>query len=85
MLDYCAEGSGQLLISMKNINPIGLFDDNFLMEKLTKLGDPLQKLNDYIDWKIFNETLDAAGVFANEGKMVDVRQADGSTTPTRYQ
>ena len=47
---------------MKNINPLGLFDDHFLMEKLTKLGDPLQKLN---------ETLDAAGLFANEGKMVD--------------
>ena len=30
---------------MKNINPLGLFDDHFLMEKLTKLGDPLQKLN----------------------------------------
>ena len=38
---------------MKNINPLGLFDDQFLMGKLTKLGDPLQKLNDYIDWKIF--------------------------------
>jgi len=50
---------------MKYINPLGLFDNHFLMEKLTKLGDPLQKLN---------ETLDAAGVFANERKMVDVRQ-----------
>ena len=30
---------------MKNINPLGLFDDHFLMEKLNKLGDPLQKLN----------------------------------------
>ena len=35
---------------MKNINPLGLIDDHFLMEKLTKLGDPLQKLNEYIDW-----------------------------------
>ena len=30
---------------MKTINPIGLFDDYFLLEKITKLGDPLQKLN----------------------------------------
>ena len=37
---------------MKNINPLGLFDDHFLMEKLTKLGDPLQKLSEFIDWKI---------------------------------
>ena len=38
---------------MKNINPLGLFDEHIIMEKLTKLSDPLQKLNDYIDWKIF--------------------------------
>jgi len=84
---------------MKNINPLGLFDDHFLLEKLTKLGDPLKKLNEFINWKIFEspineafknedrdlskggrppfnrlilfKTLDAAGVFANEGKMVD--------------
>lgn len=43
---------------MKNVNPLGLFDDHFLMEKLTKLGDPLQKLNDYIDWNIFKAPLD---------------------------
>lgn len=45
---------------MKNINPLGLFDDHFLMEKLTKLGDPLQRLNDYIDWNIFKAPLDKA-------------------------
>ncbi len=35
---------------MKNINDSDLFDDHFLMEKLTKPGDPLQKLNEFIDW-----------------------------------
>jgi hypothetical protein len=30
---------------MKNINALGLFDDHFIMEKLTKLGDPLDKLS----------------------------------------
>ncbi len=45
---------------MRNINPLGLFDDQFLMEKLTKLGDPLQKLNEYIDWKIFERPLNEA-------------------------
>ena len=45
---------------MKNINPLGLFDDQFLMEKLTKLGDPLQKLSEYIDWKIFERPLNEA-------------------------
>ena len=33
---------------MKNINDLGLFDNHFLTEKLTKLNDPLQKLNGFI-------------------------------------
>ena len=51
---------------MKNINPLGLFDDHFLLEKLTKLGDPLQKLNEFIDWKIFESPINEA--FNNEYK-----------------
>jgi IS5 family transposase len=47
---------------MKNINPLGLFDDHFVMEKLTKLGDPLDKLNLFIDWDIFQKPLEAAFV-----------------------
>jgi len=51
---------------MKNVNPLGLFDDHFLMGKLTKLGGPLQRLNDYIDWNIFAAPLDKA--FNEEAK-----------------
>ena len=53
---------------MKNINPLGLFDDHFLMEKLTKLGDPLQKLNGYIGWEIFETTLNEP--FKDEDKDI---------------
>ena len=42
---------------MKNINPLGLFDDHFLLEALSKLGDPLQKLNKYINWNIFESPI----------------------------
>jgi hypothetical protein len=42
---------------MKNINPLGLFDEQFLLERLTKLKDPLFKLEDHIDWKIFTSIL----------------------------
>lgn len=42
---------------MKNINSLGLFDDHFLMEKLSKLGDPLEKLDKYIDWKVFEKPI----------------------------
>ena len=43
---------------MKNINPLGFFCDHFLLKKLTKLKDPLVKLNDHIDWKLFAPILD---------------------------
>jgi IS5 family transposase len=51
---------------MKNINPLGLFDDHFLLETLSKLGDTLQKLNRFIDWKIFESPINEA--FKNEDK-----------------
>jgi transposase, IS5 family len=38
---------------MKSINPLGLFDEHFLLEKLTKLKDPLVKLEAHIQWEIF--------------------------------
>jgi hypothetical protein len=51
---------------MKNINDLGLFDDNFLMEKLTKPGDLLRKLDKFINWKIFESPINEA--FKNENR-----------------
>ena len=51
---------------MGNINSLGLFDDHFLLEKLTKIGDPLQKLNEFINWKIFESPIEQA--LKNEDK-----------------
>jgi len=51
---------------MKNINPLGLFDDHFLLETLSKLGDPLQKLNKFINWEIFESPMNEA--FKNEDR-----------------
>jgi len=45
---------------MKNVNPISLFDTHFILEDLTKLGDPLEKLNRFIDWSIFITPLNEA-------------------------
>lgn len=42
---------------MKHINPLGFFDDHFLSQKLSKLGNPLEKLDLYIDWKIFESAI----------------------------
>jgi transposase, IS5 family len=45
---------------MKNINSdlSELFDEQFQLERLTQLKDPLVKLAKYIDWKIFAPILD---------------------------
>jgi hypothetical protein len=51
---------------MKNINPLGPFDNHFLLETLSKLGDPLQKLNKFINWKIFESPINEA--FKNEDR-----------------
>jgi IS5 family transposase len=52
---------------MKNINHLGLFDDLFLTQKLSKLGNPLEKLDRYIDWKIFQDTVNQA-IESKDGK-----------------
>jgi len=55
---------------MKNINPLGLFDEYFLLERLTKLKDPLVKLEAHIDWEIFRPVLEVAfNKPANRSKM----------------
>ena len=51
---------------MKNINTLGLFDDHFILEKLTKLGDPLDKLSQYVNWSFFEKPINNA--FEQEDK-----------------
>ena len=43
---------------MKNVNPSGLFDEQFVLERLKKLNDPLVKLEAHIEWEIFAPILD---------------------------
>ena len=38
---------------------IGFFDTENRYEKLTQMGDPLEKLNEAIDWEMFREKLTA--------------------------
>ena len=45
---------------MKNINPLGLFDNQLLLQRLTKLKDPLVKLEAHIDWQLFTPILQEA-------------------------
>jgi IS5 family transposase len=51
---------------MKQKNPRGLFDEEYRLEKLTKKKDPLMRLKEEINWKIFRPILD--NVFAKEPK-----------------
>jgi transposase, IS5 family len=58
---------------MKNINPRGLFDESFRLERLIELNDPLITVNKLIDWEIFRE--DLTNVFAREPKGAGGRPA----------
>jgi len=51
---------------MKQKNPRGLFDEEYRLEKLTKKKDPLVRLKEEINWKLFRPILDK--VFAKEPK-----------------
>lgn len=45
---------------MRNNKSRGLFDDQFLLEKISKLKDLLEKLNRYINWEDFRSIIDQA-------------------------
>lgn len=51
---------------MKTTNERGLFDEEIRLAKLSIKGDPLEKLNDHIHWRMFEPILQ--GVFAHEAK-----------------
>jgi len=38
----------------------GFFDENSRLWELSRLGDPLEKLNEYIAWENLRETLNEA-------------------------
>ena len=44
----------------------GLFDEQDKMDRISKLGDPLERLNQSIEWSLFRPLL--KGVFAKEVK-----------------
>lgn len=44
----------------------GLFDEQDKMDRISKLGDPLERLNQSIEWSLFRPLLN--GVFAKEAK-----------------
>jgi hypothetical protein len=45
---------------MRNKKSRGLFDDQFRLDKISKLKDPLEKLNRYIKWEDFRSIIDQA-------------------------
>jgi len=45
---------------MRNKKSRGLFDDQFRLDKISKLKDPLEKLNQYIKWEDFRSIIDHA-------------------------
>jgi len=64
---------------MKNTNPPGLFYEQYLLEKLTKLKDPLVNLKQHIDWNIFRPILDVVLCLSvkNDANITDAPSRDG--------
>jgi IS5 family transposase len=52
---------------MKNNKPFGLFDEHFRLEKISKQGDPLEKLKKIIKWEIFRKTIENIFIKENKG------------------
>lgn len=50
---------------MRNKKSRGLFDDQFRLEKLSTLKDPLEKLNRFINWEDFRQVIDQAFPLTN--------------------
>jgi len=51
---------------LKNMKQKGFFDENDRLKELSKIGDPLEKLNKYINWEDFRGILSKA--FIKEAK-----------------
>ncbi len=45
---------------MGNVRQPGMFDEEFRLREISEHGDPLEKLNELMDWKIFRQMLQKA-------------------------
>jgi transposase len=61
---------------MHNENNFGLFDEYYLLEKLTKLKDPLQKLDSYLNFQFLFEE-----IIENALKNETIDPSKGGRTP----
>lgn len=43
---------------MKNKRPFGLFDEHIRLEKISKQGDPLERLKKIINWEVFRKIIE---------------------------
>ena len=42
----------------KTLNTTSLFSESYRLEKLSKQGDPLERLNKVVEWEYFRETVE---------------------------
>ncbi len=42
----------------KTSNTTSLFSEEYRLKKLTKQGDPLERLNKVVEWEFFRETIE---------------------------
>ena len=51
----------------KTLNTTSLFSEGYRLEKLSKQGDPLERLNKVVEWEYFRETVEKI----NKKRMVN--------------
>jgi len=52
---------------MKNKRPFGLFDEHIRLDKISKQGDPLEKLKKIIKWEIFRKIIEDVIIKESKG------------------
>ncbi|MCI6437658.1 MAG: hypothetical protein PUK29_05995, partial [Fibrobacter sp.] len=50
---------------------LSFFDLNDRLAQISKIGDPLEVLNEIVDWSKFDGMLEEKGLFARGGSIVD--------------
>ncbi|MCP4458415.1 MAG: transposase, partial [Cytophagales bacterium] len=61
--------SKKTIMKYKQQGTSGLFSEDFRLEKLSRQGDPLEKLNKVVDWEYFRPPLEKGMI--NQDKMVN--------------
>ena len=77
MLSFLWQTKSVPMKNNKKQPPRGFFDEQEALEKLSKLKDPLEKLNSHINSEVFRETLETIYTSQNPKSNAGAKPYDG--------